>query len=103
MLYNPKLEGSPFYWAGGPQGILFIHGFSATTAEVRPLARVLHASGYTVAGPLLPGHFTNPQDLNHVRWQEWIAACEEMYQQLSWQCNLIVVGGESTGALFLSF
>jgi carboxylesterase len=99
MIYNPKLEGSPFFWEGGTQGILLIHGFSATTAEVRPLARVLHASGYTVAGPLLPGHYTNPQELNHVRWQEWVTSCEEMYQRLSSHCNLVVVGGESAGGL----
>jgi carboxylesterase len=99
MLHNPKLEGSPFYWEGGPAGVLLIHGFSATTAEVRPLARVLHSSGYTVAGPLLPGHFTNPDDLNRVHWQDWVGSVEEMYRRLSSQCDLIIVGGESTGAL----
>jgi carboxylesterase len=99
MLHNPQLEGSPFYWEGGPEGILLIHGFSATTAEVRPLAQTLYSSGYTVAGPLLPGHFTNPEDLNHVRWQDWMSAVEEMYQRLSSQCQSIIVGGESTGGL----
>jgi len=103
MIYNPKLEGSPFYWEGGPLGILLIHGFTATTAEVRPLARVLNASGYTTAGPLLPGHFTNPQDLNHVRWQQWIEACEEMYQRLCLKCKLVIVGGESAGGLISLF
>ena len=98
-MHNPQLEGAPFYWEGGPEGILLIHGFSATTAEVRPLAKALHAAGYTVAGPLLPGHFTNPQDLNRVHWQDWVSAVEEMYQRLSSRCQLIVVGGESTGGL----
>jgi carboxylesterase len=99
MLYNPQLAGSPFYWEGGPVGILLTHGFSATTAEVRPLAKILHSSGYTIAAPLLPGHFTNPQDLNRVHWIDWVNAVEEMYQRLSSQCKLIVAGGESTGAL----
>ena len=99
MLHNPRLEGSPFYWEGGPEGILLIHGFSATTAEVRPLAQFLHLSGYTVAAPLLPGHYTNPHDLNRVHWQDWVNTVEEWYQRLKLQCDSIVVGGESTGAL----
>jgi carboxylesterase len=99
MLHNPQLEGSPFYWKGGPEGILLIHGFSATTAEVRPLAHALHSLGYTVAGPLLPGHYTDPQDLNRVRWQDWVNVVEEMYQRLCSRCKLVVVGGESTGAV----
>jgi carboxylesterase len=103
MLINPQLDGTPFYWEGGPVGILLIHGFTATTAEVRPLAKVLHSDGYTVAGPLLPGHFTHPRDLNHVRWQDWVSAVGEMYHRLSLQCNQIVLGGESTGALLSLF
>ena len=99
MLYNPQLEGSPFYWEGGPEGILLTHGFTATTAEVRPLAEVLHSIGYTVAGPLLPGHFTHPHDLNHVHWEDWLDSVEKMYQRLSSHCNQIVVGGESAGGL----
>jgi carboxylesterase len=99
MLHNPQLEGSPFFWEGGTEGVLLIHGFTATTAEVRPLAQALRSSGYTVAGPLLAGHYTNPEDLNRVRWQDWVSAVKDMYQRLSSQCKSIVVGGESTGAL----
>jgi carboxylesterase len=99
MLHNPQLEGSPFYWEGGPEGILLIHGFSATTAEVRPLAQTLHAAGYTVAGPLLPGHYTNPNDLNRVHWQDWVNEVEEIYHHISTRCNIIIVGGESAGGL----
>jgi carboxylesterase len=99
MLHNPQLEGSPFFWEGGTEGVLLIHGFTATTAEVRPLAQTLHSSGYTVAGPLLPGHFTTPQDLNRVRWQDWVSAVEDMYLRLSSRHKSIVVGGESTGGL----
>ena len=103
MLLNPQLDGTPFYWEGGPVGILLIHGFTATTAEVRPLAKVLHSDGYTVAGPLLPGHFTHPRDLNHVRWQDWVSAVVGTYNRLSLRCNHIVLGGESTGALLSLF
>lgn len=99
MIHNPNLDGGPFDWQGSSQGVLLIHGFTATTSEVRPLARRLHQAGYTVSGPLLPGHNTHPMDLNRVCWQDWAAVAEESLHNLSKKCSDIVVGGESTGAL----
>jgi carboxylesterase len=99
LIHNPDLDGSPFYWRGGPVGVLLIHGFTATVAEVRPLAEALLSAGYTVAGPLLPGHYTQPADLNQVRWRDWVTAVEAAYQNLSAQSERVVVGGESTGGL----
>ncbi len=98
-LRNPHLEGEPFTWEGGPDGVLLIHGFTATTAEVRPLAQSLYAQGYTVAGPLLPGHYAQPEDINRYRWRDWVRTAEEAYRQLTSRCRRVVVGGESTGAV----
>lgn len=99
LIQNPHLEGNAFTWEGGPTGVLLIHGFTATSAEIRPLGRVLHEHGYTVAGPLLPGHFTRPEDLNRVRWQDWVATAEAAYAQIACRCTRVIVGGESTGGL----
>ncbi len=104
-LHNPHLEGGPFFWKAGPVGIFLAHGFTATTAEIRPLAENLHAQGYTVAGPLLPGHGTTPQDLNRVRWQDWVQAGNKTCQDLFNQCDRVLVGGHSMGgvlALYLA-
>jgi carboxylesterase len=98
-LVNPHLDGSPFYWRAGPVGVLLVHGFTATTVEVRDLAESLHAAGYSVSGPLLPGHYTQPADLNRVRWQDWVETVERSYTQLAAECHTVVVGGESTGGL----
>jgi carboxylesterase len=98
-LVNPHLDGSPFLWQGGPRGVLLTHGFGATTAEIRPLAEALHQAGYTVAGPLLPGHGTSPDDLNRSRWQEWYAAVEDCWRDLRARCRWVAAGGESTGGL----
>ena len=98
-LVNPHLEGDPFFWQAGAVGILLSHGFTATCAEVRPLAKRLHAAGFTVSGPLLSGHGTRPQDLNRVRWQDWVQAGEEAYQQLKACCQRVFIGGESMGAV----
>jgi alpha-beta hydrolase superfamily lysophospholipase len=99
MIHNPHLEGEPFFWEAGPLGVLLIHGFTATTAEVRPLAKILHQNGYTVSGPLLPGHYTRPEDLNRVKWQDWVAEVETALHQLQAKCPTVFVGGESTGGL----
>jgi len=99
FLRNPQLDGSPFYWEGGHTGVLLCHGFTATTAEVRLLAQTLYKHGFTVAAPLLPGHGTTPRDCNRFTWQEWYASVEQTYQQLTANCQRVVIGGESTGAL----
>lgn len=98
-LRNPHLEGEAFDWEGGPDGVLLIHGLTATTAEVRPLAQYLYARGYTVAGPLLPGHFAQPDDINRYRWRDWVRTCEAAYRRLASRCHRVVIGGESTGAV----
>ena len=99
LLRNPQLDGSSFYWEAGPTGVLLCHGYTATTAEVRLLARFLHGQGYTVAAPLLPGHGTTPQDCNRYTWQDWYASVEQTFQQLAARCQRVVIGGESLGAL----
>jgi carboxylesterase len=99
MIHNPHLEGDPFLWEAGPVGVLLSHGYTASTAEVRLLGRFLHEQGYTVAGPLLPGHMTTPEDMNRCHWQDWAGAFEETYQQIAARCERVFVGGESMGAL----
>ncbi|MGW8250584.1 MAG: alpha/beta hydrolase [Anaerolineales bacterium] len=99
MIYNPQLQGKPFFWQGGPIGVLLVHGFTATTAEVRLLGKILHDHGYTIRAPLLPGHYTHPEDLNNVSWRDWVSEVETGYQELKSECDRIFVGGESTGAL----
>ena len=98
-LVNAHLEGGPFFFQGGPRGVLLVHGLTATTAEVRPLAEHLRAAGYTVAAPLLPGHGTQSKELNRVRWQDWLRTVEESYALLRSRCERVAVGGESTGAV----
>ena len=85
--------------------MLLLHGFTATPIEVRSLAERLRDRAYTVAGPLFPGHGTVPEDLNRVRWQDWVDAAEASYRQLAEQCDRVFVAGESMGgvvALYLA-
>ncbi len=99
MIFNAHLQGDTFLWENGRVGVLLSHGYTATTAEVRPLGQILHRQGYTVAGPLLPGHGTTPAEMNRCRWQDWAAALDESYQSLAGHCDKVFVGGESMGAV----
>lgn len=98
-MQHPQLNGESIFWPGNSIGFLLIHGFTATTTEVRPLAVFLHGHGYTVSAPLLPGHGTTPQELNKTKWIHWVNCVEEAYQQLQRTCRVIFVGGESMGGL----
>ncbi len=98
-MIHPELDGSSFAYQGGKTGFLLLHGFTATTTEVRPLGERLHAAGHTVSAPLLPGHGTHPDDLNKVRWQDWLQTAESEYLRLTEQCEEVWVAGESMGGL----
>lgn len=98
-ILNPELDGNPFFWPGSKIGLLLIHGFTATTTEVRLLAYRFRSQGYTISAPLLPGHGTTPQDMNRRTWQEWVKHVEIAYIELQNQCDTVIVGGESMGAL----
>lgn len=98
-MQNPHLEGNSFFWPAGATGVLLIHGFTATTAEIRPLGRSLHEAGYTISGPLLPGHSTTPEDANHYSWRDYTATVAEAYQEIKKHCSTVFIGGESMGGL----
>jgi len=98
-LKNPELPGAAFFLPAGSVGVFLSHGFTATPALMMPLAQRLHAQGYTVAGPLLPGHGTTPFELNRCHWGDWVAGAEEVYQRLTATCERVFVGGESLGGL----
>jgi carboxylesterase len=100
---NSHLDGDAFFWKGGATGVLLVHGYTATTAEVRCLGGYLRECGYTVSGPLLPGHQTTPQDMNRRRWHEWVKAVEDAYAELAADCPHVFVCGESMGGLLSLF
>lgn len=103
IFQNPQLDGGSLYWKAGPVGVLLLHGFTATTTEVRPLAEFLHQHGYTVAAPLLPGHGTTPDDLNQKTSLDWVNTADDAYQGLCMTCETIFVGGSSMGGLLALF
>ena len=96
---HPELDGKTFFLNGNKIGVLLIHGFTATTVEVRKLADFFNDKGLCVSGPLLPGHGTTPEDMNKRKYSEWISCVEEAFQALRNICSAVIVGGESMGAV----
>lgn len=96
---HPELDGRTFLLNGNRTGVLLIHGFTATTIEVRWMAEFLNRKGLTISAPLLPGHGTTPEDLNDMKNTDWIECVEAAYLSLSEKCSQVIVGGESMGAV----
>lgn len=90
----------PFFYPGvNGKGVLLIHGYTGTPAEVRELGEHLNAEGYTTMGVLLPGHGTIPQDLAELKWQDWYEGAKNAYYELDRCCETVSVIGMSMGSL----
>ncbi len=102
IFQHPELDGTPFTLYGSKYpncALLFIHGFTATTVEVRSIANIFHSKGFTVSGPLLPGHGLTPQDLNRKNWKDWVKSVNDAYAILKHSHGTVYLFGESMGAL----
>lgn len=89
----------PFLLRGGRTGVLLVHGFTGSAAEMAPVARFLRTRGFTVSAPLLPGHGTTAADLNRRRWEEWVSYAQAALAELQGGCAAVFVAGLSLGSL----
>ena len=87
----------PGHGPAGAIGVLLMHGYSASPAEMRPLAHFLHAQGLTVYVVRLRGHGTSPYDLHTRTWQDWYEAVLRGYSCLQAWSRWQFAGGMSTG------
>lgn len=100
----PIISGAePFSQAGGPSGVLVLHGFTGNPVAMRPLAEALATAGYTVDLPLLPGHGTTMQDMIPTRWPDWSGAAESAYTKLAANCDEVAVVALSMGGTLASW
>ena len=88
----------PVNFEGSSTGILFIHGFTSSPYEMKPLSKYLMKHKYTFSIPLLKGHGTNPKDLINCRWYDWFDEVKETLFEMRKRCKKIIVVGQSTGA-----
>lgn len=83
--------------ASAKVGVLLVHGFTGCPASMRPWGEHLATEGFTVAGPLLPGHGTQWKDLNKVSYKDWLATAGAAFDELRSTCDEVFVFGLSMG------
>ncbi|MGE0855366.1 MAG: alpha/beta hydrolase, partial [Hyphomicrobiaceae bacterium] len=84
---------------GGRVGVLLIHGLCGTPAEVRFVAQGIARAGYTVHCPMIAGHGRSIWSLKASTWQEWLESMEAALVELRRECDVVICGGLSTGAV----
>jgi carboxylesterase len=75
---------------------LFLHGFTGSPAELRPLAEIIAAKGFRVLCPRLPGHGLGATDLATAGASDWIEAAAAALRALQKPAHLVAL---SMGAL----
>lgn len=93
--------GDPFDFVGGDDnvGVVCIHGFTGSPYEMRYLGAALARDGMTARGLLLPGHGTSVDELDRVRWGDWVAAVDREVEAMFSRCRRVAVVGQSLGGL----
>jgi carboxylesterase len=94
----PISDNSIFY-EGGRTGVLLIHGLGGTPVEMKSIARRIADAGATVYCCQLTGHCGTEADLVATHWQDWYASADEALAKLEANCDRVIVGGLSMGAI----
>ena len=83
----------------GSIGVYLIHGFSNTTYEIKELAEFLANNGFHTIANNLPGHGTNINECNKVKYKDWIDKVTQDVAMLASTSEKIYVIGCSMGAV----
>ncbi len=81
------------------RGVLLIHGFLGTPAEMKYLAGRLSEAGFSVSVPRIPGHGTRLEELARTSSRDWICAAREAYIEMAGHCREVNVAGLSMGGV----
>jgi len=79
-------------------GVLLLHSIFSTNLEMKAFADYLQDQGLKTSNPLLPGHGTNPEDLENISCEDWIEAADIALKDLNSQCQVTFVIGQVTSA-----
>jgi len=88
-----------YYVRGSKVGVLLIHGLCGTPTEMRFVANGIARTGATVHCPQLAGHCGSEEDIKATTWQDWYRSAEQALMQMRTECDTVIVGGLSTGAV----
>ena len=94
---NVPGELAGFAAPGRRMACLLIHGLGSTPHCMRELADELVQHGIDVEAVLLPGHGTQPADLQQITWADWYATVRDAVHRLRARADRVVVLGQSLG------
>jgi carboxylesterase len=78
-------------------GVLMVHGYTGSPAEMRPLAEKLARREIGSIGVRLRGHGTHPNDMLRYRHTDWIDDAEAGLDQLLARYERVFIAGLSMG------
>ncbi len=81
----------------GDSAVLLLHGFGDTPQTFCYLAPALHAAGFTVRAPLLPGHGRTVDEFDRSRAAEWISYSHAEYDSMVRDYRTVGLAGLSMG------
>ena len=81
----------------GNRAILLLHGYNDSPQSMLPLARALHAAGWTVRVPLLAGHGRSLKAFDDWTADQLLAQVRAEYAALRETHSTVIVGGLSMG------
>jgi esterase/lipase len=79
-------------------GVVLVHGFLASPAELKDFGRKLCDLGHPVLCVRLKGHGTTPWDLRERSWLDWQASVRRGFEIMSHISAEVLVVGFATGA-----
>jgi carboxylesterase len=101
----PLLAGAEAFEHPGTAdiGVLLVHGFTGSPAEMRPLGLALAEHGVGSFCPLLRGHGTHPDDLLTAHYHDWIDDVDRgLDRLLETYARAVVIGLSMGGTLALN-
>lgn len=90
-------DHAPFHWRNGDHGVLLVHGFPGTPAEMRRVGAVFDSEGWSVHGLLLPGFGAEFADIGQKYYADWQAAVNSAVTELRRQYAAVLLAGNSFG------
>ncbi|MFZ4815225.1 MAG: alpha/beta hydrolase [Phototrophicaceae bacterium] len=100
-MFNAAFQGEEhqaFHFEGRGKGaVILTHGFPGTPKEMRPVARVLNAMGWTTHGVLMPGYGADIEHIAEKTAEQWFKSIETPLLELKKTHDTVLMAGNSTG------
>ena len=94
-----KAAWGSIFVPGGRNGVLLVHSLGGSPLELKFVAHTLGQLGYTVYCPLIPGLAGGTDVTGLSTWRDWYGALEQAHNDLTEQCDAVIVGGISAGSM----